>query len=399
MNPIHAAKTYQEARAAEEARREGYRQMARLARRDANLARLAFYFTVIAVVLMALVAASSLESRARYAAQAAGTNTNQPALAAMELRLAGGTLSLRCKNLDIEAEARLNADGEWPDTVRVNARDFISLLSRTRDNTILTVQDGGIDIASNGVKAQIPTLPEILPTGTIGENASRGEIEDFAVDRVAFASAKTAGRYALSGVLVELCGKQASLVASDKARIAIHTCEYVGTDGENHGKWILNQSGAKAAPRGMVNFAGDANAAEIEMGPETIRTQLVDGNFPSYSNVMPAGDHRQITAPREAWIEALQNAIALADTETKQVKLCGRIIKTDSPRGQVNAMIPDSFSDTTDEISVNAKYLLDGMRHASEDAVMLEIYPNDGKLLICEGNWTYLLQALKQENR
>jgi DNA polymerase-3 subunit beta len=105
------------------------------------------------------------------------------------------------------------------------------------------------------------------------------------------------GRLALAGVLVELRGDEATMVATDGKRLAVQACVACGVGGHAPtGTTVIPTRSTNLIRRALdgmesdVRIAVDHNAVAIQSGGVTLSARLVEGRYPRWRDVFPAQD-------------------------------------------------------------------------------------------------------------
>ena len=156
------------------------------------------------------------------------------------------------------------------------------------------------------------------------------------VDKVAYAVSRDETRYTLSGVLVEVAGRQLKLVATDGHRLA----RFAGTlppgsecdASEEPVKAIvpvrlLNEAvrlGGKLGGSVTLELYEKAAAVRIN-GSIRIWTGLIDGQYPGYEGIIPSDFVGQVSVPKGALCSAVSRAGALS----KGRRLAGAVLELD----------------------------------------------------------------------
>jgi DNA polymerase-3 subunit beta len=143
----------------------------------------------------------------------------------------------------------------------------------------------------------------------------------------------------------------------------------------------------------------------FEIGDVRLVSQLLDGNFPEYENLLPksADSHpNRLTIEREPFLAALRR-VGLLSKETTKVRLD---IKNDSVEliaesfdvGKADEVIDARHEGEELEISFNPEYLRTGIEAAPSDEITIEISRPTSPVII-RGNdssdFLYLLMPIR----
>ncbi len=326
--------------------------------------------------------------------RAVSGRSSLPILSHLLVAPQGDTLRLTATDLEMWMEcslpARLQAtldDGE--DTgFTAPARVFTEMLGALPDADVL------IDRPSGGNKVQVrcarsdysilglpaeefPAPPDVTPTATF---TIGGELLRDMIRHVLFAVATDETRPILTGVLLILKEGELKMVATDTHRLAVRASKIEG-DGE--GTAII----PARAMNELLRLAGDDDSvivslaqgqARFEIGTTTMITRLIEGQFPNYERVIPAGHDRKLTLETGEFVKAVKRAAIVArdnanrvvlETEGSQLALSAESGTVGSAREEIEvAREGDDI-----QIAFNAKYLVDVLNIVETEGVVLEL--------------------------
>ena len=120
-----------------------------------------------------------------------------------------------------------------------------------------------------------------------------------------------------------------------------------------------------------------ANQLSFTGGMVSIVVRLVDGQYPNYSQVIPAQFDRSVTANTNALIGGLRRAELVAADRASMVKLAvadQRLIITASSDAAGNAYEELEVEQTGEDLTIafNARYLVDILNHADSPQIVME---------------------------
>lgn len=225
--------------------------------------------------------------------------------------------------------------------------------------------------------AEFPAVPEL------------DESHDFTVDYAAicrlidmtvFACARESTRYAINGVLWELEGDRLTLAATDGRRLALAR----GTV-ERNGKAKVPSVIVPAKALllfGRLPLEADAavkvkitsNRLMLDVGRGVISTNLMEGHFPKYQDVIPSDCDRVMTVSTEEFTRALKQAALLTNEESKGVRLAledGTMTLTSRApeQGEATVSIPVRYSSGPLEIGFNPMFLVEFLRAVNAEEI------------------------------
>lgn len=304
-----------------------------------------------------------------------------PILSNVLMKADDGSLSLSTTDMDLEINEAVAAKVEKAGSTTAPAGTLFDIVKKLPDGDLVTLElsaDGNQMTVKSGRSnfrlACLPPgdFPEIgqgeLPTEfAIPSNDLRALI-----DRTRFAMSTEETRYYLNGIYVH---------ATENNGVAV--LRAVATDGHRLARFEMPlPEGAQAMPgviiprktvnelRKLIDEAGDA--IKISLSESKVRfsfdhivltSKLIDGTFPDYQRVIPAGNDKIVEVNPKAFTHAIDRVSTISDGKSRAVK-----IALNGKTMTLSANSPDAGSATEDlevngndnmEIGFNAKYLLD----------------------------------------
>ena len=236
-----------------------------------------------------------------------------------------GRVRLTTTNLSLWCQVVLDAQTVQPGTALVPVRQLGTVLKNAPHSRVMlrSVEDDLVCEAGPSVvrlsRMDPEEYPEIdPPDGRLLTMPLTAGL----VDRVAYAASRDETRYTLTGVCLELAGRQVKLVATDGHRLARFTGglppgSVVHADGEPL-KAII--------PVGLlsngVRLGGKLGGATLELhekaagvrtnGAVRIWAGLIEGPYPAYEGLIPSEYAGTITVPKGALCSAVARLGALS---------------------------------------------------------------------------------------
>jgi len=228
------------------------------------------------------------------------------------------------------------------------------------------------------------------------------------IEQCLFATAKESTRYALNGVLWEIKGKKLSLIATDGRRLARARVSLASAPNEQVAAKKIIVPAKTMALLGKIG-SSDKDTVAIKLIDNqiliscaniVISSNLVEGNFPKYEDIIPADYDKKLTLPTEAVLSAVRRSALLTSEESRGIKLS---IKKDSlvfsgraPEAgdaQVDMLI--DYKAEPIEIGFNPQFLIDALRVIRTPEFELELGQQDRPGLIKSGaNFLYVLMPI-----
>ena len=228
------------------------------------------------------------------------------------------------------------------------------------------------------------------------------------IEQCVFAAARESTRYALNGILWEVSGKKLTLVATDGRRLAKRVV--------NLGSAVKGKlpDGRVIVPAKMMSLldrvGGDADAAvgvrfvdnqvALMCADVVISSNLVEGNFPKYEDIIPKGYTKKLVLNTEAALSAVRRAALLATEDSKGVKLSlganELVFSSRAPEtGDAQVDMVVEYSDAPMEIGFNPQFLIDVLRAIKADDFELHLGEPDRPGLIKSGaDFVYIVMPV-----
>jgi DNA polymerase-3 subunit beta len=223
-----------------------------------------------------------------------------------------------------------------------------------------------------------------------------------------FATARESTRYAINGVLWEIKGKKLTLVATDGRRLA--RCR-LNLAGEPAKKSAIEKVIVPAKTMGLLEKigSGDKDTVSVKLVDNqilmscanvVISSNLVEGNFPKYEDIIPTDYDKKLSLPTEAVLSAVRRSALLTSEESRGIRLAvakdnlvfsGRAPET----GDAEVKMPIDYKGEPIEIGFSPQFLVDVMRVIKTPQFDLELGQPDRPGLIKSGqNFLYVLMPI-----
>ncbi|HMA31556.1 MAG TPA: DNA polymerase III subunit beta, partial [Casimicrobiaceae bacterium] len=130
-----------------------------------------------------------------------------------------------------------------------------------------------------------------------------------------------------------------------------------------------------------------ANQVRFRFGNVELVSKVVDGKFPDYNRVIPAGHSKMIELERVGFLSALQRAAILSNEKFRGVRLVLgddqlRIICANSEQEEAEEELPVAYKGEGLDIGFNITYLLDVLSNISSENVRVALGDANSSALI-----------------
>jgi len=353
-----------------------------------------------------------LYSGISIAGRAISTRTTMPVLEGIYMEALGDSLHLVCTDMTIGIETSIPAQVIDKGTSVVPGKLFTEFARKLPSGSIeLDFHENMVDIKANGSEASLhtlspedfPSLPEVLKAGEIQVRQDR--LRNM-INRSIFSAATDESRPILTGVLLELDGEEARLVALDGYRLAL--CR-TGLDAD-YGKQsaiVPSSSFAEIAKLPMNDqntklYISGAHLIAENDGTRVI-TRLLEGEFIKYSQILPADWQTQVTINKSRLEASIDRASTLAreansNLITFDIRDGMIYLSSKSEMGSVNEELACTVEGKELQIAFNARYLSDVMKNIDDEEILMKFNTNVSPCIITpfEGNaYIYLVLPVR----
>ncbi|WP_457659560.1 DNA polymerase III subunit beta [Sinorhizobium medicae] len=301
-----------------------------------------------------------------------------PILGNVMLAAAGGGLAVAGADLDIVATASANADIEQDGAVCVDAKLFGDIVKKVGGDISISLEGDKLAVKSGRSRFSLATLPAVaFPTLPDGKYDATFDLDISALFApVQFAIAVNDNRKFLEGVYFHTKNGVAVAVATNGHRLSRH----IGESLPEFRGIIVGPKTVSLLPKGVARVSVSEQKIRVEQGDFTLISNLVDGEYPDYERVIPAGNEFIACADKSDILKASDRVATVSSERGSGVKLTvssGSIAL--SVRSQVGAAqdeVQAEYSGEPIEIGFNAIYLRDALQVFPDGQV--EIALNDG---------------------
>lgn len=340
--------------------------------------------------------------------------TPKPVLQCVKLTAADNALTIAATDLEVairysDAQVQIEQAGEallpadkLRDIVRESVDDTLSI-ELAGEQAVIKGQDSKFTIYTQNPR-EFPPVPDF--EGQADFEIAGGHLKQL-IGQTLFAAAKESTRYAFNGVLVVAKGKKINLVSTDGRRLA-----QAKGDLSNE---KLPKDGARAIvpakalqlmdkliddPDAPVAFQIRENQVIFHTADATLTSNLVEGQFPPYEDVIPKDTDKKMTAGTADFLSAVRRAALLTTEESKGVRLTfnknGLKLQSRSPEsGEAEVNFACKFEGGDVEIGFNPQFLTEALRVVDTDEITLELTaPNRPGLLKGGQNFLYVIMPV-----
>jgi len=322
-----------------------------------------------------------------------------PVLANFMLVARDNRLTVTGTDMEVELISSVPAQVSQEGEITVPARKILDIVKALPDgaNISFSISDDKATLTAGRSRFTLATLPasefpatdqvEALEKIKVSENTLKNML-----DKTSFAMANQDVRYYLNGLLFDFVNQQLKAVATDGHRLAICDLESeISVKSDRQlivpRKGVLELSRMLSDDSDQVTLAIGRNHIRLVKGDTTFTSKLIDGRFPDYKAVVPAGADKQMLIDRAIFIHALQRAAILSNEKYKGVRLEAegsniKIIAHNPQQEEAVEEIEAEFNFDRLAVGFNVTYLLDALMAIDTETVSMELKDANSSCLI-----------------
>ncbi len=305
--------------------------------------------------------------------------------------------------VDREGEAVIEADRLLA-IVRESAEDV--LVFEAKDTTCeIRGADSRFKIYGQDPK-QYPSVRS-LEAGEADLQISLEQLQ-LGIQQSLFATAKESSRYAINGVLWEVKAKKLMFVATDGRRLARCRVDLEKAPAKDVAERriivpaktmaLLEKIGSQDKESVAVKLV--ENQVLIRYAGVVVSSNLVEGNFPKYEDIIPTDYDKKLSLSTVAVLSAVRRAALLTSEESKGIRLSvgkdALVFSGSSPEaGAAEVSMPIEYKGQPIDIGFNPQFLIDMLRVIRTPDVELELgQPDRPGVLKSGADFLYVLMPI-----
>jgi DNA polymerase-3 subunit beta len=351
-------------------------------------------------------------------------NINLPILNNILIKAEGGNIELISTNLEIgvvhQLRGKIEADGQFTVDSKLIS-EYVSLLNGN-GKVKLEEKDGELRLECGSYKTKIKGEPakEFPLIPVIPKDAYYScPINDFkkALNSVIFAVSTSENRVELTGVLFSFAGDKLSLAATDSYRLAESEVKVENNGAKDDTKVIIPAKTAQEFLRILNSI--DMNALESEADVKIylaenqvlltvdsvdLISRLINGHYPDYKQIIPTQSQTEVLVERQELIRAVKASALFSKTGINDVTLKfskNKIMVSafSGASGESQVEVDANISGGENEITINYRYLVDGLNNIGGDMVRIGILNSNTPCVLKaekDDGYLYIIMPIRQ---
>lgn len=352
-------------------------------------------------------------------------NINLPILNNILIKANEGNIEFISTNLEIgivhQMRGKIEKDGEFTVDSKL-ITEYISLLS-AGEKVKIEEKDGELKIECGNYKTKIkgeaskefPLIPTISKNNPI-----TCKINDLkkALASIVFAVSNSDNRLELTGVLFIFTKNRLTLAATDSYRLAEKDLEIKGQpEGQDQrvivpAKTIqellrilsnLNEVGETEEVKDINIYLGDSQIL-FTVDSVSLISRLINGHYPDYKQIIPSKSQTEVLVERGELIRAIKASALFSKTGINDVMLQfsknkAIVSSFSGTSGESQIELEAEVSGNDNEITINYRYLLDGLNAIEGENVKLGVINNNTPCLVRpekDSSYLYIVMPIRQ---
>jgi DNA polymerase-3 subunit beta len=333
----------------------------------------------------------NLLSALQIVGRAVSTRATLPSLGGIQLEASGSTLTLRATDMELGLNMAIgDVQVETEGTVLLPGRllgDVVRSLPQGDVTLALRAEQRDVELTAGAARFHLrtlpaedfPRLPELgddtatLPAGPLAET----------IDRVARAASRDEVRPILTGVLFQADGSRLTMVATDSYRLSVKHTEL-----ESQIAAAIEANVPARALRELARIIGQGspdevalslarNQAVFQAGDVILSSRLIEGQFPSWRQLIPESFEHEVRLPRGELLEVARRISQLAQRNAPlrfgfaEGELT---IAAETPEvGDASEAIPAPYSGEPLEIAFNPQFVIEGIESVETEELAMKL--------------------------
>jgi DNA polymerase III subunit beta len=332
-----------------------------------------------------------------------------PILGNVLIEAEGEQVSFRATDLDIEVIDRAQAMVSRAGATTVPAHTLHEIARKLPDGAMVELHDDGIagrlEVRAGRSHFSLATLPrEDFPMMASAEYACNfacpAPVLRRLFDKAKFAISTEETRYYLNGVYFHVAksaeGPVLRCVATDGHRLARIDAPLPDGGAEMAGVIVPRKTVGelrKLLDDDEMSIAVSVSETKVRFAtPEvTLTSKVIDGTFPDYSRVIPAGNAKRLEVDAAEFARAVDRVATVSSERSRAVKMVldedRLVLSVNAPdAGAADEELAVAYGDEKLEIGFNAKYLLEIAGQVDRENAVFLFNSSGDPTLMREGN-------------
>jgi DNA polymerase-3 subunit beta len=339
------------------------------------------------------------------------TKATLPILSHILIEGQQNNLRLTATDLDIGISCAVPVDMQEAGAITIPAKRFSDIIKElpsdtvnitTKKNNSVTIEVESCQFKIMGLaREEFPRLPEFKDKEAI---KIQQEMLKEMLNLTSFAVSFDETRYILNGVLFKIHKNNLAFIATDGKRLAIVERK-LGQDIDKEFSMIvpvktIHELARNLKDTGEVSLTWGTNQVLFDLGNIVIISRLIEGEFPDYQQVIPAGCENKMKIDRTQFLLSVRRAALLSTPDYQAVKLelfkNKLVVSKSTPDiGESREEVAVEYQGKELVIGFNPNYLIDVLKNLSVEQVELELSDSEKPGVIRVNGYIYIVLPMR----
>ena len=331
-------------------------------------------------------------------ARAVAPRSTLPVLGNVLVATENGQLRLSATNLEMGISCWIGTKIEEDGSTTIPARTFVDLVNTLPNDRVdmeLTVRTQTLNVRCGAFNNDIKCIDAQefppMPPPDLNDGLSLN-IEDLRnmINQVTFAASTDDARPVLTGVLLEIDGGELTLAAADGFRLSVRSA-HLSSPSAGPIRVIIPARALSELSRVIsdgdetVSMILPPNRGQVIFRSKSVEvvSQLIEGTFPDYKGIIPAGYTTRSVMPKDAFLKACKAADIFAREAAHSARLnikpgselspgTVEVSATAAETGSNETVVDGTIEGEPIEIAFNVRFLVDVLSRLTTANVALE---------------------------
>jgi DNA polymerase-3 subunit beta len=333
----------------------------------------------------------SLSATLQLVSRAVSTRSTLPSLGGILAIVDAGGVTMRATDMELALTRAVDEpQTEREGTVLLPGRLLVDVVRNLPPGEVTLEQRAeqrDVELTAGSARFHLRTLPaEDFPRLPEFEGEAvklPGPALAETIERVARAASRDEVRPILTGVLLQAEENRLTMVATDSYRLSVKHTELESPVGQaleaNVPARALRELSriVTAEEAEEVDIAMPRNQVVFRVGPVLLSSRLIEGQFPSWRQLIPESFEHEVRLPREEFLEVARRVGQLAQRNAP-LRLAfaeGELtVAAETPDiGDATEAMPAPYSGEPLEIAFNPQFLIEGVDSVDTDELAVQL--------------------------
>jgi len=343
---------------------------------------------------------------------AVSPRTTLPILSNVLLEVDENTLTLTTTDLDIAMRYTIPVEFAEPGSTTIPAKRLFGIIRELpQGNVNLSVDDTHVAVITCGKayfkivgmsRDEFPKLPQFAEGNVV--QIPQSLLKEM-LTKTSYAVSHDESRYVLNGIYFLLKANKAVMAATDGRRLALIE-KSISLPKADTMEVILPSKAVQELVKlleedGSVGIALTKNQISFKILNCILLSRLIEGRFPNYKQVIPAGLEQKIVLPKEELLSAIKRSLLVTNDRSSSIKLnfaAGQLVITaNTPDiGESHESLDIPYKGKEIDIAFNPVFIMDALRNIDTEEVIFEATDGENPgILRTEREFLYVLMPMR----